>query len=312
MTYVTRLMLCALIAPLFIASNLCHAEDTGLSQKVYDDGWTHAVFTFRDGALIHEVAIFFTGDSDGDVGTGWTSLGGTSAEMLLRPPPRNPLRAEWMERFYADRKPVFVRTGDFDNARPPMRSVPARLLSESFKARSAVFVAQSGSHKEPYPQKLHVGGEAFEMGEDGFYHVVEMRDAVFKSSVLLDAEFSTPALDRERLKYLTDQASTNNKDDVANDMSQHSRTGAAIPSPDGTLEIHTFIEQSRSNPTAYGCVIIEIREKSRKALYRENTGASDFERWSVDWVSNARIRLKSSDVGTMFWSRQPDGTWKKE
>jgi hypothetical protein len=53
MTYVTRLMLCALIAPLFIASNLCRAEDTGLSQKVYDDGWTHAVFTFRDGALIH-------------------------------------------------------------------------------------------------------------------------------------------------------------------------------------------------------------------------------------------------------------------
>jgi hypothetical protein len=85
-----------------------------------------------------------------------------------------------------------------------------------------------------------------------------------------------------------------------------------IPSPNGLLTLHTSIESSRSDPTAYGCVIVEVRDKSSKVLYRENTYASDFHRWDIAWTSNDSFKLISSDSGTDTWTRQPDATWKKQ
>ena len=35
-------------------------------------------------------------------------------------------------------------------------------------------------------------------------------------------------------------------------------------------------------------------------------------RWETSWVTNERIRLKSSDIGTHYWRRQADGRWVKE
>lgn len=90
------------------------------------------------------------------------------------------------------------------------------------------------------------------------------------------------------------------------------RNKPPLPSPDGAFTLHTTIEQSRRDPTIYGCVIIEIQDKASKVLHRENTGASDFQRWDIQWTSKDELRLTSSDIGTCFWTRQPDATWKKE
>jgi len=85
-----------------------------------------------------------------------------------------------------------------------------------------------------------------------------------------------------------------------------------IPSPDGSLTLHTSVESSHSDPTGYGCVVVEIHDQSARVLFRENTHASDFQRWGVIWTSNNQFRLNSSDIGTYTWTRQPDATWKKQ
>ena len=90
------------------------------------------------------------------------------------------------------------------------------------------------------------------------------------------------------------------------------KSSPPLPSPDGLLTLHTSVESSRSDPTLYGCVIIEVHDKTAKVLHRENTGASDFQRWDIAWTSNDKFRLTSSDIGTYTWTRQPDATWKKQ
>jgi hypothetical protein len=85
-----------------------------------------------------------------------------------------------------------------------------------------------------------------------------------------------------------------------------------VPSPDGTMILHTRIERSRQDPVAYLCVIFEIRDPSGRLLYSENTRASDTMRWNVSWVANDRIRLVSSDIGTYDWQKQPGGGWVRE
>ena len=85
-----------------------------------------------------------------------------------------------------------------------------------------------------------------------------------------------------------------------------------IPSPDGSMMLHTRIEQSRVDPRAYLCVVFEIRDGSGRVLHAENTRASDRMRWNMSWVSDDRIRLESSDIGTYYWRKQADGGWVKE
>jgi hypothetical protein len=78
------------------------------------------------------------------------------------------------------------------------------------------------------------------------------------------------------------------------------------------MTLHTSIEQSRDDPGAYLCVILEIRDRDGKVLHSENTRASDVMRWDLSWISDDRIRLKSSDIGTHDWQRKDDGRWSKE
>jgi hypothetical protein len=87
---------------------------------------------------------------------------------------------------------------------------------------------------------------------------------------------------------------------------------APILSPDGTMTLHTRIEQSRNDPVTYLCVVFEIRDSSGRILHTENTRASDAMRWTMAWVADDRIRLRSSDIGTFEWKRQADGSWVKE
>jgi hypothetical protein len=82
-------------------------------------------------------------------------------------------------------------------------------------------------------------------------------------------------------------------------------------SPDGKLTLVAFPEQS-TNSRVLHLVVFEIRDSTGKVLHREDTRASDAMRWSMTWLSNDRIELKSSDIGTYHWSKQPDGTWRKE
>ena len=89
-------------------------------------------------------------------------------------------------------------------------------------------------------------------------------------------------------------------------------TPPPIPSPDGSMTLHTRIEQSKADLVKYLCVIFEIRDRTGRVIHTENTGASDRMRWNLSWVSNDRIRLKSSDIGTYEWKRLSDGTWAKE
>jgi len=77
------------------------------------------------------------------------------------------------------------------------------------------------------------------------------------------------------------------------------------------MTIVTSIEQSQTDPTAYLCVVFEIRNKQGRVLYKENTHASDRMRWNMDWISTNKVRLASSDNGTYFWEQQTNGVWKK-
>ena len=83
-------------------------------------------------------------------------------------------------------------------------------------------------------------------------------------------------------------------------------------SPGGIYTLHTSIERSRRDPGGYLCVVFEIRDSAGKVLHTENTRASDNSRWRINWVSDDKIRLESSDIGTYHWTRQTDGEWRKE
>ena len=90
------------------------------------------------------------------------------------------------------------------------------------------------------------------------------------------------------------------------------RASPPVPSPDGSMTLATRIEQSRNDPGAYLCVVFEVRDGSGRVLHSENTRASDTMRWNMSWISDRRIRLQSSDIGTSYWDRQEGGTWVKE
>jgi len=76
------------------------------------------------------------------------------------------------------------------------------------------------------------------------------------------------------------------------------------------MTLTTAVNQSRSDPRRYLCVIVEIRDRSGALLYREVTPASATQRWSVRWASRGEVVLDSSDIGPYTIRRKPDGTWK--
>jgi len=86
----------------------------------------------------------------------------------------------------------------------------------------------------------------------------------------------------------------------------------AQKSPDGTMTLATSVNQSKANPTRYLCVVVDITDSAGKTLHHEVTPASGTQRWSIGWVSNDEVLLKSSDVGSYHIRRQTDGTWKGE
>ena len=78
------------------------------------------------------------------------------------------------------------------------------------------------------------------------------------------------------------------------------------------MTLATSVNQSKADPTRYLCVVVDITDSSGKSLHHEVTPASDTQRWSIQWVSNDEVLLRSSDVGSYRIRRQPDGTWRGE
>ena len=68
-------------------------------------------------------------------------------------------------------------------------------------------------------------------------------------------------------------------------------------SPDGTMTLTTSVNPDKSNPTRSSCVVVDITDAAGTTLHHEVTPASDTQRWSIKWVSNDEVLLKSSDIG---------------
>ena len=158
-----KVLVCALMA--VTAAWRCAADDFGISRKTFDTDGSHTVFTFRHGELIYEITVFL------DLGS--------------------KQRRNWVERFYADGQPVFVRSG------------AAHLVSERYTGLSHVSVVQGKREGTTYPQRLSVGQESYDLDADGFYRLVVDPQSVLRESILVDGEFSgPPMLDAERKKHL--------------------------------------------------------------------------------------------------------------
>lgn len=81
-------------------------------------------------------------------------------------------------------------------------------------------------------------------------------------------------------------------------------------SPDGTMTLKTSVNRIKANPLRYLCVVVDIIDQTGKTLHHEVTPASVTQRWSIQWVSNDEVLLKSSDVGDYYIRRQPSGSWQ--
>ncbi len=146
----------------FCAGALCSADEFGVLQKTFAGERTNTTFTFRNGVLIHEATEFIDPDTK--------------------------KREGWMELFYSDGKPVFTR------------ALFRSSYSESYNGGVSVTQGNRGNHA--YPDRLSVGREVFNIGNDGFYHVVADRESLNRESSGIETGRSTESLEQERRKYL--------------------------------------------------------------------------------------------------------------
>lgn len=84
-----------------------------------------------------------------------------------------------------------------------------------------------------------------------------------------------------------------------------------LPSPDGSLTLHTHGERGRADPRSHQCGVIEIRDTEGRLVHAENTRASARMRCHFEWESDDRVRMVSGDIGTRHWWRT-GGRWVRE
>ncbi len=88
------------------------------------------------------------------------------------------------------------------------------------------------------------------------------------------------------------------------------RSFTPVPSPDGNLVVRASIEQSHADPMAYGCVVIEVCDRSGRVLYRQNAGAIGAQSWNIRREGNARFGMSAIGRNNGYlWERAADGTW---
>lgn len=85
---------------------------------------------------------------------------------------------------------------------------------------------------------------------------------------------------------------------------------AVIESPRKDRALVVTVNTSRDDSTKYLTLVFEVRDKATQTvLHRQQTGASSRMAWSMHWLDNSTVQLKSSDVGTYCWRMQADGVW---
>ncbi len=85
---------------------------------------------------------------------------------------------------------------------------------------------------------------------------------------------------------------------------------AVIDSPRQDRALVVTVNTSRDDPTKYLTLVFEVRNKATQSvLHRQQTGASSRAAWSMHWLDNNTVQLKSSDIGTYCWRVQADGVW---
>jgi hypothetical protein len=91
----------------------------------------------------------------------------------------------------------------------------------------------------------------------------------------------------------------------------HQYVPKPVYSPDGTRVIIPTINFNKEDQDKYLMVHIKIQEtKSGETLFQVQTSASDTMRWSVNWIDNNTVILKSSDIGVYCWEENND-IWKE-
>jgi len=83
-----------------------------------------------------------------------------------------------------------------------------------------------------------------------------------------------------------------------------------VYSPSGEQVILPSINTDQDDMTQYLCVKLVIQDVGTgTTLFEIQTGASSRMRWSVGWIGEDMIQLKSSDIGDRCWAEGNDGAW---
>lgn len=80
-------------------------------------------------------------------------------------------------------------------------------------------------------------------------------------------------------------------------------TKESVKSPDASMV-------AEADRNSVGLVKVRILDSGGTPLYKTTSGASAYQNWSIQWLSNEKLLLQSSDIGPSTFVKQPDGTWK--
>ena len=84
-----------------------------------------------------------------------------------------------------------------------------------------------------------------------------------------------------------------------------------VYSPGGDRVILPSLNYNQDDETKYLCVKLVVQDVDTGAnLFEIQTGASNKMRWSVHWIAENIIQLKSSDIGNYCWVEGSDGMWQ--
>jgi hypothetical protein len=85
-----------------------------------------------------------------------------------------------------------------------------------------------------------------------------------------------------------------------------------VVSPSGKRVVIPTVNTSKEDITNYLCIKIEIQDVATgETLFEEQTGASNRMRWSIHWVKENNIQLRSSDIGVLCWEEGSDNVWRR-
>lgn len=82
-----------------------------------------------------------------------------------------------------------------------------------------------------------------------------------------------------------------------------------FPSPDGTMMASVSVTDSRGEEKTHMRILVEIRDERGTVLLSRQTRASALREYHVEWEGNSKLKLASTEVGDLFWTRDAQGQW---